>query len=308
MSSNPSINVFKTILFTGLALLAFAANSVLCRLALGEHTIDAAGFSLIRLLSGSVVLVFLLTLQHQFKKNSDQKITNQTTSILSKNNAKGSWFAALMLFVYAVCFSFAYLSLKTGTGALILFGAVQITMIVHSLFLGNKLVITEWLGVLLAFAGFIYLMLPGASVPPFYGMLLMTLSGIAWGFYTLKGRTSTAPLQDTAYNFLRTIPFVFVLLIIYAKNLTITPTGVVLALLSGGIASAIGYTLWYMALTGLSVTQAAVVQLLVPVIAALGGIIFVLEPITFRLVLSSLMILGGILLVVLGRYYVGQKQ
>jgi drug/metabolite transporter (DMT)-like permease len=281
-----SASVLKTMSFTGLALIAFAANSVLCRLALGGETIDAASFTTIRLLSGVCVLLLILRL----KKQADTQV-------------KGSWRASLMLFIYAITFSYAYISLDTGTGALILFGSVQITMILISLLSGARLHTTEWLGMGAAFTGFVYLILPGVTAPSISGFLLMTCAGIAWGGYTLLGRGSENPLGDTAHNFLRTIPFVLVLVLLTVQSAHYTSEGILLAVISGGIASGIGYTLWYMALGGLSVTQAAVLQLSVPVIAALGGIIFVSEAVTTRLLMSSVLILGGILLVVLGRYY-----
>lgn len=208
-----------------------------------------------------------------------------------------------MLFLYAVTFSFAYVTLDTGTGALILFGSVQITMILLSLISGDRLHMSEWVGLTIAFMGFVYLILPEVTTPSAMGFLLMTMAGIAWGIYTLKGRGSESPLMDTAYNFLRTTPLVIILAIISIKNLHYTTEGILLAVLSGGIASGIGYTIWYIALAGLSATQAAVVQLLVPVIAAIGGVIFVNELVTLQLAMSSMMILGGILMVVLGRYY-----
>ena len=284
--------LIKTLVFTGLALIAFAANSVLCRLALGEKTIDAASFTVVRLLSGALVLLAIF------------KITNNKNSSYSK----GSWPASLMLFLYAITFSFAYITLDTGTGALILFGSVQVTMVLLSLISGNRLHITEWMGVAIAFMGFVYLILPGVTAPSVIGFFLMTVAGIAWGIYTLKGRDSADPLMDTTYNFLRTIPLIAILAIVTIQNAYYSAEGILLAVLSGGIASGIGYTIWYIALGGLSATQAAVVQLLVPVIAALGGIIFVSEAITLRLTLSAFMVLGGILLVVLGRYYFVQLK
>lgn len=208
-----------------------------------------------------------------------------------------------MLFLYAVCFSFAYVSLDTGTGALVLFGSVQITMIIVSIVSGHRLHISEWVGMLVAFGGFVYLVLPGVSTPSFLSFVLMTVSGMAWGFYTLRGKSSAYPLGDTAYNFARTIPFVIILLLITSQTLQLSWEGIILAVISGAVASGLGYTVWYMALGGLSVTEAAVVQLSVPVIAAIGGIVFVSEAITVRLLFSAVMILGGILIVVLGRYY-----
>lgn len=287
MTNKPGHILIKTILFTGFTLIAFAANSVLCRLALGEKTIDASSFTVIRLLSGAIVLLIILKMNR----------------IKNSSPIKGNWFASLMLFLYAVTFSFAYITLDTGTGAIILFGSVQITMILLSLISGNRLLITEWIGVSIAFIGFIYLVSPGVTSPSIMGFSFMTVAGIAWGIYTLKGRDSLNPLMDTAYNFFRTIPFVMVLAVIAIQSTYYTTEGILLAALSGGIASGIGYTIWYVALGGLSAIQAAVVQLLVPVIAALGGVIFLSEKITLRLTLSGIMILGGILMVVWGRYY-----
>lgn len=208
-----------------------------------------------------------------------------------------------MLFLYAITFSFAYITLDTGTGALILFGSVQITMILLSFISGTRLHVIEWLGVATAFSGFVYLVLPGVTAPSISGFLLMTLAGIGWGIYSLKGRGSANPLMDTAYNFLRTTPLVMVLVLITIKDAHFSPEGILLAVASGAITSGIGYTIWYIALAGLTATQAAVLQLLVPVIAALGGVVFVSEAITLRLSISATMILGGILMVVMGRYY-----
>lgn len=277
----------KIILCTVLALIAFAGNSVLNRLALGENAIDAASFTAIRLLSGIIALMLILHLM-QAK---------------SSTTAKGSWKAATFLFLYAVTFSFAYLSLDTGMGALILFGAVQITMLLMSFLTGNRFHYVEWLGVVIAFAGFVYLVMPGASAPSLFGFALMSVAGIAWGFYTLAGQGSDNPLADTAYNFLRTLPLVVILIAVTFQQAELSPYGVLLAVVSGAITSGIGYTIWYIALGGLSAIQAAVLQLLVPVIAAVGGVLFADEVVTLRLVIASLLILGGTLIVILGKRF-----
>lgn len=276
----------KTFILTGLALIAFAANSVLCRLALGGNAVDAASFTVIRLLSGAITLSLILALCQTHK--------NPVSG--------GRWLPAFMLFLYAVSFSFAYVTLRTGTGALILFGSVQITMILIGFVSGERLRLPEWAGVLSAFAGFVYLVLPGVTAPSLSGFLLMALAGVAWGIYTLKGRGSSNPLADTAGNFVRTVPLIVALALIAARHMQLSPAGVIYAVLSGTVASGIGYTIWYTALAGLSATQAAVVQLLVPVIAAAGGVVFMSEVISLRLVLSAALILGGILMVTLGRY------
>ena len=280
----------KIALCTTLALLAFAGNSILCRLALGDGAIDAASFTGIRLLSGIIVLAVIL------------KIT--PTSGVS--TSKGSWKASFMLFLYAITFSFAYISLETGVGALILFGSVQITMILVGLFSGNKLHYSEWLGVIVAFSGFVYLVLPDLTTPSLIGFILMSVAGVAWGFYTLAGKGTKNPLSDTAYNFIRTLPLVLILTAITFQYAALSQKGILLAVLSGGIASGVGYTIWYIALGGLSTIQAAVLQLLVPVIATIGGVFFANEIFTLRLALSSLMVLGGIMAMIIGRYYSGQ--
>lgn len=283
MTIKSNISLTKTLLFTGFALIAFAANSVLCRLALGEEAIDASSFTVVRLLSGIIMLLLILKIS-----NSDQKSTSY-----------GSWPAAFMLFLYAGAFSFAYITLDTGTGALILFGAVQLTMIFVALTKGDRLRISAWAGVLIAFSGLVYLVLPGVSAPSMIGFLLMTIAGIAWGVYTLIGKRSANPLADTALNFTKTLPFILILAIFTISNIQLSPKGVILAVMSGALASGIGYTVWYTALGGLSATQAAVVQLLVPVFAAAGGVVFISEAITLRLFISAFMILGGVTLVLI---------
>ncbi len=281
----------RTALFTVLALLAFAGNSILCRLALGENAIDAASFTWIRLLSGILVLIVIL------------KIVSPVDAAASK----GSWTASFMLFLYAICFSFAYISLDTGMGALILFAAVQITIILAGLLLGNRLHFIEWLGTAVAFSGFIFLVMPGLTAPPLVGFVLMSLAGGAWGFYTLAGKDSTNPLSDTTYNFIRTLPFVMIIMLFNVRDGSYSTEGVLLAIVSGGIASGVGYTIWYMALGGLSAVQAAVVQLFVPVIASFGGVLFANEVISIRLMFSSVLILGGILTVIMSKHFYGLR-
>lgn len=275
----------KTIIYTTLALIAFAANSVICRLALKDGAIDPGMFTGIRLFSGAAVLIALVFL------SKDKRY----------EKSKGSWTSAGMLFLYAAAFSYAYVSLETGIGALIIFGVVQITMIASSLISGYKMNVMEWLGIVLALAGFLYLLLPGASAPSLSGFILMSLSGIGWGIYSLRGKNSKHPLVDTAYNFLRSLPFLILLLYFLAQETNYSTKGILLALLSGIVTSGIGYTIWYTALKGLNSIQASIVQLLVPVLAAMGGVIFIGELISLRLMASSLMILGGILLLIIKR-------
>ncbi|MEL6442372.1 MAG: DMT family transporter [Cyanobacteria bacterium J06621_8] len=267
------------------SLIAFAGNSVLCRLALGSNQLDAASFTIIRLLSG---IIMLLIISQSF--NSPKRSLN-----------KVNWLSSSALFLYAVAFSYAYLSLDTGTGALILFGAVQITMILASFVSGNRLYFSEWIGVAIAFMGFIYLVLPSVTTPSFQGFILMTISGISWGIYTIRGKSSQHPINDSTTNFLYTLPFVLTLLIVEFQNSNLSSLGIVSAMLSGAFASGVGYTAWYMAVRNLATIQASVVQLLVPILAAAGGVLFAGEMISLRLVISSIMILGGIVLVLFGK-------
>jgi drug/metabolite transporter (DMT)-like permease len=278
---------FQTLACTLFALLAFAGNAVLCRLALGDKTIDAASFTAIRLLSGIAILLALTVPRQGF----------------GRTLACGNGVSALMLFGYAITFSYAYISLNTGVGALILFGAVQLTMLLVGIATGHRMHTVEGAGAVIAFSGLVYLLMPSVSAPSPGGSVLMAAAGIAWGIYSLRGRGSDNPVGDTSGNFLRTGPLIALLLIPTVGHAHLSPTGVLLAMLSGAITSGIGYTLWYFALSALSVTQAAVLQLLVPVIAALGGVLFAGERITLRLVIAAALVLGGILIVVLGRYH-----
>ena len=296
LSESKATHSWKTLLkvffLTSCALVAFAANSVLCRFALGTGAIDAAGFTFIRLLSGVLALFLILLIR----------------SSTSPMSGKGNWSAGFMLFLYAVTFSYAYLELDTGTGALILFGFVQMTIIGVSIFRGNKLLPIEWIGLAFAFAGLVYLFLPGVSAPSIQGFLLMSTAGVAWGIYTLLGRGSENPLADTAYNFFRSMPFILVIVIVALGNFHFTTKGIILAIVSGAITSGLGYTIWYTALKSITATQAAVSQLAVPIIAALGGVIFMSEVITLRLSVAAIMVLGGIFLVIAGRVIFMEKQ
>lgn len=281
METRPS--AVKTSLLTGFTLIAFAANSLFTRTALGGGSIDAASFVSIRLASGAVMLL---------------AITQQKKSL---SITKGSWTAALMLFLYAITFSFSYLKLAAGTGALIQFGTVQITMILVALKKGEKPSLSEWVGLALAMAGLIYLVSPGLEAPPVAGSILMITAGIAWGFYSLLGRGSMQPVVSTMSNFVWAVPLALGVSLVSLPSLHLSWNGVVLAVLSGAITSGIGYALWYAALRGLTATRAATVQLSVPVLVAVGGILFLQEALSVRLMLSSLMVLGGVGLAVLSR-------
>lgn len=274
----------KTILLTLFALVAFAGNSVLCRYALKDDMVDASSFTAIRLISGAIFLITLLLIKGRGRV--DWKA--------------GSWSSSLFLFIYTVAFSFAYINLDTGVGALILFGFVQVTMVLSNLARGNKLQAIEWIGLLVAFSGLVWLLLPSATAPSLFGFIVMAISGIAWGFYSLAGKGSTNPILHTATNFLRTIPFVCLFILFNLETLNITYEGVVLAVVSGAITSGLGYAVWYVAINGLSITQAAVLQLTVPIIATFGGVLFSQEVINIQLLISTLLVLGGILIVTLG--------
>ena len=207
--------------------------------------------------------------------------------------------------MYALAFSLAYLSLSTGTGALILFGSVQLTMILAALLGGERPHFLEWTGLFLALGGLVYLVFPGLKAPSPLGSALMAAAGISWGFYTLRGRDSSDPLADTASNFIRSVPFVISISLLNLKNIHLSTNGLLLAVTSGTITSGLGYVLWYAALRGLTTTRAATVQLSVPVLAAWSGIIFLSEEMSLRLLLAAVLILGGIGLAVMSR---GQKM
>ena len=275
----------RTLIFTLTALTAFAANSVLCRLALGTGSIDAASFSTVRVLSGTALLLIL------------------TSFIPGRRQERqaGDWLSAGMLFTYMVAFSFAYISLNAGTGALILFGMVQLTMLFWALRSGERPHLLVWLGLVLALAGLVFLVLPGLSAPSPAGAFLMAVAGISWGVYSLRGRGSTRPLLSNSGNFLRAIPLVLAVSLLAMGEIHLEPMGIVLAVLSGALASGAGYAVWYAALAGLTATRAAVVQLAVPPLAAAGGVLFLGEQLTGRLLVAMSLILGGVALALAGR-------
>ena len=264
-------------------MLAFAGNSVLCRVALAQTGIDPASFTSIRLASGAVVLWLVVRLTRRGQSGG------------------GSWGSALALFGYAASFSFAYVSLTAATGALLLFGAVQATMIGHGLRAGERFTRWQVAGLVLAMGGLVGLLLPGLAAPPLGGALLMMAAGVAWGVYSLRGKGAGDPTRVTAGNFLRAVPLALglSLLMLALGDTRVDAAGVWLAVLSGAGASAIGYAIWYTALPALKATSAATVQLSVPVLATLGGILWLGEAVSPRLVLASVAILGGIALVIL---------
>jgi len=272
----------KTRVFTLtlLAMIAFASNSLLCRAALKETSIDAASFTFVRIFSGAAALWLILT-------------TRRTTS-----QSSGNWISALALFAYAAAFSFAYNTLSAGTGALLLFGAVQATMILWGFGKGERLDPIQIAGLVVAVAGLVLLVLPGLSAPPLIGSILMLSAGVAWGVYSLRGKTAGDPIAATSGNFLRAVPFAVLVSVIMLPKMHLDSLGVIYAVISGAITSGLGYVIWYAALGGLKAASAATVQLSVPVLAATGGILLLGEPITLRYVIASIAVLGGIFLVV----------
>ena len=275
----------RMIFLTSLAMIAFAGNSLLCRAALKHTGIDAASFTAIRLISGALMLWLIVRIRS------------------GKSSGSGNWLSAFALFVYAAFLSYAYVSLPTAMGALLLFGAVQATMIGHGIRAGERLLKLQLAGLVIALAGLVGLLLPGLSAPPMFGSLLMLASGVAWGIYSLRGRGAGDPLRVTAGNFLRSVPIAVTLSLLMYQRTSMDSTGFCYAVASGALTSGIGYPIWYTVLPALKAAKAATVQLSVPVIAALGGIVFLGEPITLRLLLSSVAILGGIALVILEKQH-----
>lgn len=274
----------RILLLTCVSMLAFAANSLLCRLALVEARIDPASFGLLRLASGALMLVLIVRLR-------------------SGGGARrlADWLAAMMLFAYVALFSFAYLSLSASVGALILFGAVQLTMIGAGLRAGERFAPAAWAGLAAAVAGLVYLVSPGLTAPAPVGAASMALAGVAWGVYSLRGRGVSDALAATASNFVRAVPPALVLSLASLSSVRADGVGIALAIASGALTSGIGYVIWYAALRGLTAMRAASVQLSVPPIAALGGVLVLSEPLTARLLIASAAILGGIAIVLATR-------
>lgn len=268
-------------LLTALTLLAFAGNSVLGRLALATTVIEPAAYTLLRLASGALMLALLVHWRRRYGAGVRQA---------------GDWHGGAALFVYAAAFSFSYVSVATGLGALLLFGAVQITMIVAAIIAGERPRPLHWLGLVLAFVGLVLLTRPGLDAPPLLGSALMLTAGIAWGVYSLHGRRSRDPLAATAGNFVRASVLAAALAVLVWPITPLPADGVGYALLSGMVTSGLGYALWYRVLPALSAVRAASLQLTVPVLATLAGAVLVAEPITFRVVVSGMLVLGGIAL------------
>jgi len=270
--------VIKIVALTAFALIAFAFNSILCRMALRTGEIDPASFTAIRLVSGALTLSIIIYL---FNRKGGF-------------GALGNWYSAFFLFAYAICFSLAYIGLTAGTGALILFGSVQVAMIGVSVIKGERPSALELLGLVVAIGGLVFLVLPGLSAPPLVSAALMAIAGVAWGFYTLRGKGSSDPLADTGGNFLRSVPMILLAAIPFVSQVHLSARGVVLAAISGAVTSGIGYTVWYAALRYHTPNRAAALQLSVPVIAAGIGVALLSESFDTRSYVAAALIIGGI--------------
>jgi drug/metabolite transporter (DMT)-like permease len=300
----------RILIHTFAAMIAFASNSLLCRLALKQTGIDAATFTLIRVLSGAAALWLImgmrirLTVDRPPAPRADSfslslHITNHSPIGGTTTFDAGDWLSAFALFVYAAAFSFAYVGLSAGTGALLLFGAVQVTMILWGLHEGERLDAIQIIGFVIAMAGLVVLIFPGLTAPPLFSSILMAGAGVAWGIYSLRGKAGRDPVGSTAGNFLRAALFATALSILLLSRMRLNRAGIFYAVTSGAVTSGLGYVIWYSALSGLKATSAATVQLSVPVLAATGGILLLGEPITLLYVFASLAVLGGIFLVVI---------
>lgn len=293
----------QTVMVTFITLVAFAANSVLCRWALMDQTIDPLSFSIVRILSGALTLLILFTLSSQSKHK--QELANNSTSVYTKLKSQFQFTSILSLLVYMFGFSFAYLKLGAGLGALVLFVAVQFTMIAAHLFFGNRMSLLEWGGCLLSVAGLVYLLMPTESTqaPDLVSIILMSLAGVGWGIYTLAGKKSLNALQSTTANFgfssLVILAGLSLLVVIpnAMPQVSITEQGLIYAVISGSAASGVGYSLWYYVVKKLNTVVASIAQLSVPVIATLGGVLLLSEPVTMQFIISSTVILLGISLV-----------
>lgn len=276
----------RIFILTAITMIAFGANSIFGRIALEDGAIDPSGYSLIRLLSGAVMLAILVGFSSKFNR---------------QNLTGGNLISAICLFAYAAAFSYSYVNIETGVGALILFATVQAVMIGWAIFKGDRPSLSEWIGITVAFGAFVWLVSPGLEAPDPIAAGLMAISGIAWGAYSLRGKTANDPLKSTAGNFILAVPFAIVLLAFTLSSSHLTTFGVLLAIVSGALTSGLGYALWYRVLPQLTSTRASIVQLTVPVVAGVGGTLFLSEPWTFRFALASTLILGGVAISILAK-------
>ena len=291
-----ALPLWRLVVLIGITLTCFAGNSVLCRLALKQTALDAASFTSLRMLSGALMLCLLAAYRHNGADDASRPKRGSVPVWFG-----GNWLSAVALFVYAATLSFAYIDIATGAGALLLFGAVQATMIIAGWWAGERLSLRQWIGFVLALAGMVALLLPGLTAPPLESALLMLVSGAAWGVYSLRGRSGGDPVQASAGNFGRAALLALALSGLAWSGQRWDGVGAFYALLSGAVTSGLGYAIWYTVLPSLTVTRAATLQLSVPVLASVAGLVFVQEAITLRLVLTSMAVLGGIAMVVLGR-------
>lgn len=292
--------VLQTALLTLASITAFAANAVVCRWALDHNLIDPVSFTSLRLGSGAASLFLVMTWFHWRKKALQTASLNTTTETVSH----GSWRAAVILFLYAITFSYGYVAISTATGALLLAAVVQLTMIGYAVKSGDKLHTAEWVGVGLALLGLLYLVYPKLTTPSWWGLVMVTASAYTWALYTLNGRKSLNPLSDTAFNFYRTLPMIALastLSLLFTDQVFITEKGFLLAIISGGVTTGLGYILWYTALPRISSSLASASQLLVPLLAAFGAAWMINEPITLRFLIAATLMLGGLALVLHGR-------
>ncbi len=290
-------------LLTTLAMLAFAGNSLLCRMALKLTSLDAASFTTVRMVSGALVLCWLVRFRVSSSGDAGSGSGGSTEAGRPMSVvAYGNWGSALALFAYAALFSYAYVGMTAATGALLLFGAVQASMIAWGLAQGERLLPLQTVGFVMALAGLAALMLPGLATPPWHIAVAMLAAGVAWGVYSLRGKTTRPgqtpdPLATTCGNFVRTVPMAIALSAATLPWMHLDSTGLALAVASGAVTSGLGYVVWYRALPALRATHAATVQLSVPVIAAVGGVVLLGEGFSLQLLASSVAVLGGIALV-----------
>jgi drug/metabolite transporter (DMT)-like permease len=297
------LSTARIFILTLLAMIAFASNSLLCRAALKETSVDPATFTFVRIFSGALALWLVMSVRRTLIANTTatplvDSFSNPALVPRCSSLRYGNWISALALFAYAAGFSFAYTSLSAGTGALLLFGAVQATMILWGLHKSERLNTIQIVGFIVAVTGLVVLVFPGLSAPPLTASILMLGAGVAWGVYSLRGKGERNPASVTTGNFVRAVPFAAALSIIFVPWTHVNLAGVTYAMISGSLTSGVGYVIWYSALPGLKAASAATVQLSVPVLAATGGILLLGEPITMRYMLASVAVLGGIALVV----------
>jgi drug/metabolite transporter (DMT)-like permease len=293
----------RIFILTLVAMIAFASNSLLCRAALKESGIDPATFTFLRIFSGALALWLVMSVRRMLTVNRAatplvDSFSNSPPVARPSSLRYGNWISTVALFAYAAGFSFAYASLSAGTGALLLFAAVQATMILWALHKDERLNTIQIVGFVIAVTGLVVLVFPGLSAPPLAGSILMLGAGVAWGVYSLRGKGERNPATVTTGNFIRAVPFAAALSVAFIPWTHVNLAGVTYAIISGSLTSGLGYVIWYSALPGLKAASAATVQLSVPVLAATGGILLLGEPITVRYMLASVAVLGGIALVV----------